>query len=77
MFLATGSYKAGNNHTEILKMNETAGLSCVLTLPEKFPPSKVMWVPRDALGGTHRDIVATASDILYLYDLEKDLSNPN
>ena len=77
MFLATGSFKSGSNQTEILKMNETTGISSVLTLLERYPPSKVMWVPKDALGGTHRDIVATASDILYLYDLAKDLSNPD
>jgi hypothetical protein len=50
MFLATGSYKHDKNYVEVLKMNEDTGLSCVLTIEEKYPPTKLMWIPKGALG---------------------------
>lgn len=55
-------------------MNEDTGLSCVLTIEEKYPPTKLMWIPKGALGiqSQPRDILAISSDILYLYDLGKD-----
>lgn len=50
MFLATGSYKHDQNFVEVLKMNEDTGLSCVLTIEQKYPPTKLMWIPKGALG---------------------------
>lgn len=78
MFLATGSYWPGNNHVEIIKMNEKAGMQSVLTLEDTYPPTKLMWIPAGALGvqSRSRDLLATSSDVLHLYDLYKDESSP-
>lgn len=47
-------------------------------LHEQYPPSKIMWIPAGALGveTNSRDILATSSDILRLYDFTKDELNP-
>lgn len=53
-------------------------MKTVLTLEEAYPPTKLMWIPAGALGvqSRNRDILATSSDILRLYDLNKDEHNP-
>lgn len=78
MFLANGSYMPEQNKVEIIKMNETHGMRNVLTIEEPYPPTKLMWIPTSALGvqSRSRDILATSSDILRIYDLKKDETNP-
>ena len=58
-------------------MNESNGMQTVLTLDEVYPPTKLRWIPSGALGSQsrNRDILATSSDILRLYDLKKDELN--
>ena len=53
-------------------------MQTVLTLDEVYPPTKLKWIPCGALGvqSRNRDILATSRDILRLYDLSKDESNP-
>jgi hypothetical protein len=50
MFLAAGSYKHDQNYVEVLKLNEETGMSCVLRIEEKYPPTKLMWIPKGAFG---------------------------
>jgi hypothetical protein len=50
MFLATGSFKAGANQVDIIKMSDTEQMKSVLKIQEKYPPTKLMWIPSGALG---------------------------
>lgn len=78
MFIAVGSYRPGQNRVEIIKM-DNRNMKQDFVIREEFPASKVMWIPAGALGieTNSRDILATSSDILRLYDFSKDETCPD
>lgn len=78
MFIATGSYMPGENKLEIVRMNESSlTMNRVLSISEPYPASKLQWIPSGAFGAqsTQRDILATCSDILRIYDVKRDDSD--
>ena len=54
-------------------MNENAGITKELEIDEPWPASKILWLPKpDDLFPANRDLLATSSDFLRLYFLQRD-----
>ena len=53
-------------------MNENSGLSSVLEIGERWPVTKILWLPKpEEVYEPDSDLFATASDCLRLYQLKQ------
>ena len=54
-------------------MNEHQGITKELEIDEPWPATKILWLPKpDDLFPPNRDLLATSSDYLRLYFLQRD-----
>ena len=63
----------GHNKLQILRMNEHQGITKELEIDEPWPATKILWLPNpEEVFAPNRDLLATSSDFLRLYFLQRD-----
>lgn len=73
ILMGVGSYLQQFNKVQILRMNEHRGMTSEFEISEPWPASKILWIPKpDEAFAADKDLMATSSDYLRLYVLDRD-----